>query len=201
MSDLPEDFLKPSGGKLGQQIYENPAGGIDPRLQFFLEISFVPFVLDGETVKPILRVDNVVVAAGSWRVLENETFEFPWAPKPGSVEAAVLLFGEHNPAEVTRLSFGGISDGNLFVSFDAEVDFEIEADREDLGQVEMSFALPLAVEPLRISTAFEKRHEGVEAEITAAVAALVDLNDYGSIEKVPGGFVFPVSPDFPASPE
>ncbi len=190
MSDLPDTYFKPAAGKLGQSIYENPANGLDPRLQFFIEISFASFEIDDETVSPILRVDNIAVEARSWTALENQVFEFPWAPKPGSVEAAILLFGAHNPADVTKLTFGSIDGGKVRVSFETEVDFEIEADRDDLEQVKMAFDLTLEVEPLRVSTSLEKRCEGDESKITSAVSGLVDLDDYGAIEKAPGGFVF-----------
>lgn len=192
MSDLPETYFKPSGGKLGQLIYENPADGVESRLQFFIEIAFAPFEIDDETVSPILRVDNVVVDSMSWKGLQNRAFEFAYAPKPGSVEGAILLFGEHNPADVIKLSFGSSEGGKIRVSFETEVDFEIEADRDDLEQVEMSFDLDLEAQPLRVSTSLEKRSGGDEAEITTAVSSLVNLDDYGAIEKAPGGFVFSV---------
>ncbi|MDF1825001.1 MAG: hypothetical protein P1U68_10185 [Verrucomicrobiales bacterium] len=193
MSDLPEEYFKPVSGKLGQLIYENPADGVGPRLQFFVEIAFAPFEIDDESVSPILRVDNIVVEAGSWKSLQDRVVDFPYAPKPGSVEGAVLLFGEHNPADVTKMNFGKVEDGKVIVSFETEVDFEIEADRDDLEQVEMSFDLALAVEPLRISTSLEKRCQGDEAAISAEVGKLVDLESYGEIEKAPGGFIYPVS--------
>lgn len=193
MSDLPDDYFNPVEGKLGQLIYENPGDGIEPRLQFFIEIAFQPFEIGDEAVSPILRVDNIVVEASSWKDLQSQTFEFPWAPKPGSVEAAVLLFGEHNPADVIKLAFGEISEGKLPVSFETEVDFEIEADRDDLEQVEMEFDLALTPQPLRVSTSLEKRCQGDETEIHKAISDLVRISDYGEIEKVPGSFVFPVA--------
>ncbi|MEM1443061.1 MAG: hypothetical protein AAGF67_12015 [Verrucomicrobiota bacterium] len=193
MSDLPESYFNPVSGKLGQLIYENPAQGLEARLQFHIEIAFGPFEIDDETVSPILRVDQIVVGTKSWKDLCGQTFEFPWAPKPGSVEGAILLFGEHNPADVTKLSFGDGGDGKIAVQFETEVDFEIEADRDDLEQVKMSFNLQLEVEPLRVSTSFEKRFQGDEDEIAKAVGELVEMSDYESLEKVPGGFVFPIA--------
>ena len=193
MSDLPEDYFKPTAGKLGQLIYENPGEGVEPRLQFFIEIAFAPFEIDDETVHPILRADNLVVAAKSWKELRNQTYEFPWAPKPGSVEAAVLLFGEHNPADVTKIVFGGAADGKIKVAFETEVDFEVEADRDDLEQIEMQFHLDLELQPLRVSTSLEKRCRGDESGIVRVISELVNLSDYGAIEKAPGGFIFPVS--------
>ena len=197
MNDPADSFL-PSEGKLGQLVLETPAPGSDgagPRLEFFLEIAFRPFEWEDETLTPLLRVDRMSLPSiRSWRDLENTTHEFPFAPKPGSVEAAIPLFYEQNPADVTRIEFGDIREGTIAVRFEAEVDFEIEADREDLGQVGLQFDLPLKVEPLRVSTGLEKRLNGEPADISDVVGEAVDRDAYGVLEKVPGGFQFPIVP-------
>ncbi len=191
MSDLPEGAFVPAEGKLGQLIFEDPGAGITPRLEFFIEIAFQPFEIDDEEMKPLFRANNISIpGVRSWQALEQSNHEFPWAPKPGSVDGAVLLFGVHNPADVTKLEFGSVSNGRIAVNFSTEVDFEVEADRDDLEQVELSFKMPLTIEPLRVATSIEKRCQGDEAAITAAIAELVDLDKYGPIEKVPGGFAF-----------
>ena len=191
MSDLPEGAFVPAEGKLGQLIFEDPGAGIAPRLEFFIEIAFQAFDIDDEEVKPLFRGNNIIIAgARSWQALERSQREFPWAPKPGSVDAAVLLFGVHNPADVTLLEFGDVADGKIEVSFSTGVDFEVEADRDDLEQVELSFEMALTLEPLRVATSIEKRCRGDESAITAAIAEFVDLDQYGPIEKVPGGFAF-----------
>lgn len=192
MSDLPEGAFQPAGGKLGQLIYENPGEGVEPHLQFFIEISFQPFELDDEVMNPLLRINQIVVPAKSWKDLENSEYEFPYAPKPGSVDGAVMLFGEQNPADVTKLKFGGCEDGKIAVQFATEVDFEIEADRDDLEQIEMEFDLSLEIQPLRVSTSLEKRCDGDADEIRKAVSEVIDLEAYGSLEKVAGGFAFVV---------
>ena len=74
-----------------------------------------------------------------------------------------------------------------------EPDFEIEADRDDLEQVELRFDLPLVIDGLRVATSLEKRCNGDPAAISDAVAPLADLDHYGPLEKVPGGFVFPIA--------
>jgi hypothetical protein len=193
MSELPDGAFQPAGGKLGQMIFENPGEEIDPHLQFFIEIAFQPFELDDEVLSPLLRINNIVVPAKSWKDLAESGHEFPYAPKPGSVDGAVMLFGEQNPADVTQLQFGECQDGKIAVQFSTEVDFEIEADREDLEQIEMNFDLLLEVQSLRISTSLEKRCDGDEDAIVSAVVGLVDLEVYGPLEKVAGGFVFSVS--------
>lgn len=194
MSELCEDDLVPVSGKLGQLIFEDPGAGIAPRLEFFIEIAFRALDVDGEEMKPLFRANNILLpGVRSWKGLENTAPEFPWAPKPGSVDAAVLMFGVHNPADVTALNFGALSDGNIEVSFSTDVDFEVEADRDDLEQVELKFEMALTIEPLRVATSLEKRCQGDESAITAAVAEWVELSDYGALEKVPGGYAFPLA--------
>lgn len=191
MSELSVDDFVPVEGKLGQLIFEDPGAGITARLEFFIEIAFQALEIDGEQVKPLFRGNNIIVpGARSWRALAQSHHEFPWAPKPGSVDGAVLLFGVHNPADVTKLEFGDVADGKIAVNFSSEVDFEVEADRDDLEQVELSFDMALTVDPLRVATSIEKRCQGDESAIAAAVAEFVDLDKYQPLKKVPGGFAF-----------
>ena len=194
MSELRESDLVPVSGKLGQLLFEDPGAGISPRLEFFIEIALQPLDLDGEEAKPLFRANNILLPGiRSWKSLPESAHEFPWAPKPGSVDAAVLLFGVHNPADLIALAFGAASADTIDVSFSTEVDFEVEADRDDLEQVEMKFDMALSVEPLRVATSLEKRCQGDAAAIAAAVGEWVDLADYGALEKVPGGFAFPLA--------
>lgn len=192
MSDLPDAAFTPASGKLGQMIYENPGAGIAPRLEFYIEIAFRPFELDDEEVSPILRLNGILADAKQWSDLAGQSMEFPYHPRPGSIDAGIHLFYVQNPADVTRLAFGDITDQKLPVTFDTEVDFEIEAD-SDLEQVEMSIDCLLEITPLKVATSLEKQHKGDIDAITSAVADLVDLGSYGALEKVPGGFEFPVA--------
>lgn len=192
MGEVTANHFVPVGGKLGQILFENPEEEIAIRLEFFIEIAFQSFEIDGEELKPLFRADRIVVPVKSYRQLAGETFEFPWAPKPGSVGAAMLLFREHNPADVTQIRFGEFNDGSIRAAFSTEVDFEIEADRDDLGQIEFEFDLDLSVDSLRVATGLEKRHQSDPDMIANAAAPAVALADYGTIEKIPGGFAFPV---------
>ena len=190
MSERPEGTFETASGKLGQMVYENPAAGTGPELRFFVEIDFRPFEWDGEEHAPKLRIDNISVPVKSWKELAGREFEFPYAPKPGSVEAAVLMFQEHNPADVTRIVFGELKEARLHCQFETEVDFEIEADRDDLEHIEMGFNLMLEIEDLRVSTGLEKRCQGDPDILTELVGDVVDLSNYGNLEKVPGGYAF-----------
>ena len=193
MSELCEDDLVPVSGKLGQLIFEDPGAGIAPRLEFFIEIALKPLDVDGEEMKPLFRANNILVpGVRSWKALANSVHEFPWAPKPGAVDAAVMMFGVYNPADVTGLKFGAADDGRIDVSFSTEVDFEVEADRDDLEQVELTFEMSLSIEPLRVATSLEKRCQGDEVAMADAASEWVELADYGALEKIPGGYAFPL---------
>lgn len=190
MSDEPGDILLPKSGKLGQLIFENPGAGIEPRLEFFVEIGFGTIETEEEELSPILRLNNILTGAKSWRELAGRKLEFPYHPKPGSIDAGVHLFHVQNPADVTALQFGDMVEGKMPVAFDTEIDFEIEADSE-WGQIELSVDQLLEIGPLRVATSIEKRHQGDLDAITAEVASLVDLEAYDALEKVSGGFEFP----------
>ena len=186
--------FSPISGKLGQLIFESPDSGLLPRLEFFIELEFQEAEIDGELVKPFFRASNIVVEAKSWKDLENLSHEFPWAPKLGSIEAAMVLFGEQNPADVGALNFGGAEAGKLSVSFETEVDFEIEADRDELGQIELSFSdFPLEIAPLKIATSLAKRCEGDPEAISKAISEIIDSSVYGAVSRVPGGFELPIN--------
>lgn len=193
MSSEPAEIFQTVCGRLGQRVHEEPGGNSPIELRFHVEIEFSEIEWEDETWKPLLRIDSIQTDAKSWRDLAGRTLEFPYAPKPGSVEAAVLLFGEHNPADVIKLEFGEVSDGRILVAFETEVDFEIEADVDELGQIGLSFDLPLEVEPLRVATNLEKRSDSDPKTIAETVSGSVRLEDYGEIEKQPGGFAFPVA--------
>jgi hypothetical protein len=110
-------------------------------------------------------------------------------PKPGSIDAGVLAFGIRNPADLLALKFGAAKEGKLAVSFEMEVDFEIEADRDEIGQVKVEIAeFPLELDSLKIATALARRLDQDSDQIENTVRAVVDSSAYGSISKVPGGF-------------
>lgn len=187
-------LFQPVSGKLGQIIIESPDSSVAPHLEFFIEIEFSKVELDDETVKPFFRGSNIVVPADSWRALQSSKYEFPWMPKPGSIDAGVLAFGIRNPADLVALKFGEAKEGKLAVSFEMEVDFEIEADRDEIGQVKVEITdFPLEIGSLKISTALARRFDQDSYQIESAVRAVVDSTAYGSISKVPGGFEMGVS--------
>lgn len=184
------DQFQPKAGRLGQLITESAVSETGLRLEFFIEIDFAEAEIDGETVTPFFRVSQIAVPVQSWCGLANTEHEFPWAPKPGSVDAAMLLYGIQNPADVVALRFGEIDGEKITVSFKTEVDFEIEADRDELGQIEIELSgFALDIQPLRIATSLEKRCDSDPDGIRNAISAAVDLSDYGPVTKASGGFI------------
>ena len=108
------------------------------------------------------------------------------------IDGSMRLFDAMNPVEVQKLEFGAISGGNVSVKVEGEVDFEIEGD-EDYGVVRINLSCELEIGGLRVATSIDKRLKSDEAAITAEICDVVELGDHGSLEKVPGGVVFPIS--------
>ncbi len=192
--DIMSASFQPVSSTLGQLLSESPDTGGKPQLGFFIEIEFAEVELDDEPVKPFFRASNIVVPVDSWRALAGMKYEFPWMPKPGSIDAGVLAFGMRNPADVIALEFGEVKEGKLTVSFETGIDFEIEADRDELGQVKVELAnLPLELAPLKIGTSIVKQCRDDPDQLAEVVSAFINTSDYGAITKVPGGFEMEVS--------
>ncbi|MDF1738935.1 MAG: hypothetical protein P1U86_07235 [Verrucomicrobiales bacterium] len=186
--------FQPVSSTLGQLLSESPDTGGKPQLGFFIEIEFAEVELDDELVKPFFRASNIIVPVDSWKALAGSKYEFPWMPKPGSIDAGVLAFGMRNPADVIALEFGEVKEGKLTVSFETEIDFEIEADRDELGQVKVALTdLPLELAPLKIGTSIVKQCEDDPDQLANVVSGIINTSDYGAITKVPGGFEMGVS--------
>lgn len=181
------DLFKPTSIILGQQILDSPRSDAPPSLDFFLEITFAEDEFDGETGTPFLRANHLASGTDSWRPMTD--FQLV-----SHDDADMLLFGVRNPVELTNLKISEGGDGTLEISLNAEIDFEMEAYRDELGIVELDLAnQPLQLGQLKIHTSLEKRFKGDPDEITKYIAQSIDLTAYSSIEKVPGGYEFPVA--------
>ena len=184
-----DEFI-PSEARLGQLLVETPGG--DTRLEFSVEVEFGDGEFDGEPGTPFLRISNLTAPGRSWRAIANQSWGEADAD-PGRLDAMILLFRVSNPVEIRSLQFGEFGPGGrIEAAVQLVADFESEADRDSLEEVEIELAsLPLTLGPLRISTRLEKQLRGDDEATREAVAPFVDLDDYGPLEKVPGGFAFP----------
>ncbi|MEM7144504.1 MAG: hypothetical protein AAF591_05180 [Verrucomicrobiota bacterium] len=186
------DFI-PTAGHLGQLIVETTADNT-PHLGFSIEIDFAEGEFDGETGTPFLRISNLRLPEGkSWRSLANQSWDAASPNNPANVDAVILLFGMPNPVEVQSLQLGEVQpDGSVPATMNLIADFESEAYRDSLDAVPIALELvTLKLEPLRLSTRLEKQLRGEEAATREAVAPIVALDDYGPLERIPGGFGFP----------
>lgn len=193
MEAIPDNAFVSSSGKLGQLVKEEPESAAGVQLVFFVEIAFEKFEWQGQELAPILRVNGLnPEGVKQWRALERQRYEFPYAPKPGSLDAGIHLFQVQNPADVTALQFGAMdSTGKLPVQFEAEVDFEIEADME-WEQVELQIDCALEVASLKIATSIDKKCPGDESAIYEMLGDVIDTEAYESMVRVPGGLEMPI---------
>ncbi len=186
------EAFTPLTGRLGQLLAETPGAG--PRLEFFIEIEFEDGEFDGEDGSPFLRINHLRAPGRSWRSLQNQSWGAgDGQADAGDLDAVILLFRASNPVAIRSLSLGAFdADGRIPVSMQMVADFESEADREGLDEHGIDLeGLALELGPLRISTRLEKQLRGDEDATRAAVAEVIELADYGPLEKVQGGFVFP----------
>ena len=184
------DEFVPIAGRLGQLLVETPGG--EPHLEFFIEIDFADGEFDDEPGTPFLRINHLRAPGRSWRSLAD----LSWGGDGEAAEAldaTMLLFRVSNPVEVKSLTLGGFEEGGrIFAAWQLVADFESEADRDELEEVVIDLAeVALQLQPLRVSTRLEKQLRGDEAATRQAVAPVVDLQDYGALEKVQGGYAFP----------
>ena len=188
MSEFADDAFTPASGKLGQLIYENPGKEIAPRLEFAIDIPFEAFEAEDEEVSTSLWLNGIRPDVKSWAELEGTSCETKVLYQ---VDGSVMLFGEMNPVEISKLEFGKISGQTIEVSIEAEIDFEQGAE-PDYGLVPLNLQMSLAVDSLRIATSLDKRFKSDPAAIAAEIGDAADLSAYGELEKVPGGMAYPV---------
>lgn len=181
MSDsVPEGAFTPAVAKLGQ-ILSEASGELRP--EYFIEIAFEPFEYEDEEHQPLLRINGLGAGVRSWKALSGLELENP------DLDASVQMFYEQNPMEITKLKFGDSDGDRLRISFDVVIDFEMEAGSE-LGELPLSLDRLFDVGGLTIGTSIEKRCRGDAALIIEEVKEAFDTSEYGSLEKVHGGYEF-----------
>ncbi|MEM8952674.1 MAG: hypothetical protein AAGD22_00840 [Verrucomicrobiota bacterium] len=186
------DEFVPVTGRLGQLLVDQTEGL--PHLEFSIEVEFAEGEFDDETGSPFLRISHLRPAhCNSWKSISRQAWKESSENTPSQLDAVVLLFGMPNPAEIQTLQLGEIlGTGTVPTDLQLVADFESEAYRDSLDAVPITLeAFPLSLEPLRVSTRMEKQFRGDDAATREAVASVVDLAEYGPLEKIPGGYGFP----------
>ena len=129
------DEFVPSEARLGQLLVESPDS--DPRLEFSIEVEFEEGEFDGEDGTPFLRISNLTAPGRSWRSIANQS----WGGSGAStdrLDAMMLLFRVPNPVKVQSLQLGEVEPGGkIGASLKIVADFESEADRDSLEEVEI----------------------------------------------------------------
>jgi hypothetical protein len=118
-------LLKPLNGKLSSRAFENNNQNIPSTVFYDIEIPIEPFVYRGKLVKTEVRLDFIKIKV-AWRELAEREFQFPVNPEEGFIDGSVYLGGAHNPADVTRIKFGKLTDKTMSAEVDIRFDFEFE---------------------------------------------------------------------------
>lgn len=188
MAHLPSNAFVPAPGTLSQWLVEDPVRNAPPHLSFAIDLPFQPFQLAGEEVSTALWLGGLDASVRHWLELAgSEPF-----PDPYELDGAIRLFGVPNPVEIEFLGFGEATQTSLALVLRGQIDFESSDAGSDWGLVPCSIQAELAVGPLRISKSIERRCQGDPAAIAEEVRRWVDLRSFGPLEKVPGGWQYPL---------
>ena len=151
MKTFPTEAIIAKSGGLGATVFQNTSLKIAPRLQYWLSVDPSPFKLENALVSTQFRFDRISVDAKSWKQLAGRTFDFPVNPKDGYIDGSVYLFGVHNPADATVISFGQQVGKNLPADIMLAIDFAYEGHAE-YGVVPLALESSLEIFPLRIDS-------------------------------------------------
>ena len=174
---FPSKMITPEPGSLGQMIFENSSVGIPLRLQYDISFSLKPFTLEEETVSTRIVLDSIKVPSRSWKHLAGMTYTFPVNPNEVYIDGSVYMFGVHNPADATRISFGKLNGLDLPVTIDLTIDFTYEGD-EAYGVVPLTLKNVVKVQPLRVISWVEEECGHDPVRLSDKIRPLVDLNDF-----------------------
>ena len=77
-----------------------------PTQQAAITIALHPFVLDGQPLDTLIRLDGIALDLGDPRRQAGCSHRFPVNPQHGYIDGSVYLLHRHVPLDVTELSFG-----------------------------------------------------------------------------------------------
>jgi len=187
VNPLPPDLFVPARGTLNHWIIIDPDQEIAPRLSFSIDLPFRPFHIEGEEVTTALWIGGLDSGLRHWRELAHSE---PVAD-PIELDGIIRLFSTANPVEIESLAFGAATGSSLAVELRCHIDFEAEG-HDEYGIVPLSLSAHLDVTPLRVSKAIETRCRGDAERIQAELAPVIDLTGFAPLEKVPGGYQYPL---------
>ena len=130
---FPVDQLRP----LYAELFQGPQ--LEGRHTANCEVHFAPFELPNpnndeasEDYEPLtfespLRLDFIDLPSLNLDVLAGQTFTFPVNPEPCYIDGSVYFVGAHNPVDITRITFGTLTEHGLPVIFEGTWLMEFEA--------------------------------------------------------------------------
>jgi hypothetical protein len=153
------DQVSPVDGFLTARVFENEHIGLKPTLFFDIHLPLRPFEFDGEEVSTSVELQFIQLPVGpDWRSIADQSYEFPVNPEEGCIDGSVYLAGAHNPADVTRLTFGAIEPGRISCTLEVTFDFAYEGPAE-LGAPTLTWDVQLAVDEQDLDSALAQAQE------------------------------------------
>jgi hypothetical protein len=112
------------------------------RIGFDIRIDLQPFTLDDETVETVVCLDGVRLPADT-RAWARQTFTFPRNPTDGYIDGSVYIRHVHNPADVTSIRFGELTDDTITAEFSIQIVFEFEG--TGFQNTDVKISVPLQI--------------------------------------------------------
>ncbi|MFC3604663.1 hypothetical protein ACFOLM_17010 [Deinococcus soli (ex Cha et al. 2016)] len=72
-------------------------------------------------------LDFIDLPSLNLNALAGQTFTFPTNPEPGYIDGSIYFVGTHNPVDITRITFGTLTEHGLPVTFEGTWQMEFEA--------------------------------------------------------------------------
>jgi hypothetical protein len=117
------DKLKPTKGWFNAMIFENKSAKIPKTLFYDIQIELKKVVIDGESVKPNIQLDFMILDIKRLKDLENSVHEFA---NPEDIDGSIYLFYAHNFMDISKMEFGAIVDNTITVTIYYSIDFKSE---------------------------------------------------------------------------
>ena len=113
----------------------------DPNF-YTIVVTITPFELEGESYNSEIILEGLTIPNGSIAALANREFEFPVNPDDGYVDGSMYFGGDHNPVDLTHISFGAPNGNRIPAVLDLRFIFE----HEGTGYANAKFRLCLDIE-------------------------------------------------------
>lgn len=146
MADFPCHLLSAASARC------QPRSG--PTRQAAITIALHPFLLDGQSVDTVIRLDGIALDLGEPRQQAGRSHRFPVNPQKGYIDGSICLLHRHVPLDVTELSFGAPDENTLPARLTGTLVFSAAGiSTWSDTPLELAFALELPPTPAQIDAA------------------------------------------------